>query len=79
MELKDFDRITLAPGESKAVSFRLTPYQLSLLDDQMDRVLEPGVFRISVGGKSPEYVAADNIKNSVGYKNSADGLSTEIN
>jgi len=79
MELKDFDRIKLAPGESKAVSFRLTPYQISLLDDQMDRVVEPGIFKISVGGKSPEYVAANNIKNSVGYKSSADGLSTEIN
>jgi beta-glucosidase len=79
MELKDFDRITLAPGEAKAVSFRLTPYQISLLDDQMDRAVEPGIFKISVGGKSPEYVAANNIKNSVGYKSSTDGLSAEIN
>jgi beta-glucosidase len=45
----------------------------------MDRVVEPGVFKISIGGKSPEYTAADDIKNSVGYKSPADGLSTEIN
>jgi len=42
-------------------------------------VVEPGIFKISVGGKSPEYVAANNIKNSVGYKSPADGLSIEIN
>jgi beta-glucosidase len=78
MELKDFERITLEPGESKKVSFTLTPYQLSLLNDQMDRVVEPGTFKIMVGGKSPDYIAADNIKNSVGFKNSSNGVNGEI-
>lgn len=40
MELKDFDRIYLQPGESKTVSFELTPYDISLLNDHMDRVVE---------------------------------------
>jgi beta-glucosidase len=75
MELKDFTRITLAPGESKEVNFKLTPYQLSLLNDQMDRKVEPGEFKILAGGHSPSFVAADKIKDSVGFKSQQDGVS----
>lgn len=67
-ELKDFNRIHLEPGKSQTVQFELTPYQISLLNDQMDRVVEKGEFKILVGGVSPEYVAKDRIKDSVGYK-----------
>jgi beta-glucosidase len=74
MELKDFDRIRLAPGETKTVSFTLTPYQLSLLNEQMDRVVEPGDFKIAVGGKSPSYRAGDRIKDNLQYKSDAEGL-----
>ncbi|WP_081804959.1 glycoside hydrolase family 3 C-terminal domain-containing protein [Draconibacterium orientale] len=79
MELKDFDRIQLAAGESREIQFKLTPYQLSLLDENMDRVVESGQFKILLGGKSPEYVAADRIKDSVGFETSADGVSTMLN
>lgn len=75
MELKDFTRIHLKPGESKVVNFELTPYQISLLNDHMDRVVEKGEFKISVGGTSPQYVAKDKIKDSVGYKDSKSGVS----
>ncbi len=75
MELKDFTRIHLAPGESEEVQFRLTPYQLSLLNDQMDRVVEPGEFRILVGGHSPSFVAGDKIKDSVNFRTAEDGVS----
>lgn len=73
-ELKDFARISLQPGESKNISFELTPYDLSLLNDRMDRVVEKGEFKIMVGGVSPEYVANDEIKHSVNYKNTAQGV-----
>jgi len=79
MELKDFQRINLSPGESKEVNFTLTPYQLSLLDDNMDRVVEPGEFRIMVGGKSPSFKAGDKIKNSVGYASPVEGLISTLN
>jgi beta-glucosidase len=79
MELKDFDRITLASGETRKVSFNLTPYQISLLNDQMDRVVETGEFKILVGGKSPSYKAGDRIKDSVGYLSDNEGLSETIN
>lgn len=78
MELKDFARITLQPGASQNVSFTLTPYQLSLLNDRMDRVVEKGEFKILVGGKSPSYIATDKIKDSVGFEKAADGVGTSI-
>ncbi|WP_294587110.1 glycoside hydrolase family 3 C-terminal domain-containing protein [uncultured Bacteroides sp.] len=74
-ELKDFTRIHLEPGQSQTVKFELTPYQISLLNDQMDRVVEKGEFKILVGGVSPEYRANDRIKDSVGYKDKKLGVS----
>lgn len=74
-ELKDFTRIHLEPGQSQTVRFELTPYQISLLNDQMDRVVEKGEFKILVGGVSPEYRANDRIKDSVGYKDKKSGVS----
>lgn len=35
----------------------MTPYDISLLNDRMDRVVEKGEFKIMVGGMSPDYVA----------------------
>jgi beta-glucosidase len=78
MELKDFQRIHLNAGESREVTFTLTPYQLSLLNDNMDRVVESGQFRIMVGGRSPEYTAADRIKNSVGYRDASEGVNDSL-
>jgi beta-glucosidase len=79
MELKDFARVSLNPGETKEVSFTLTPYDISVLNDKMDRVVEPGDFKILVGGKSPSYKANDRIKDSVGFETVADGVSTTVN
>ena len=78
MELKDFTRVHLAPGESRQVAFELTPYQFSLLNEQMDRVVEPGEFKICLGGMSPGYIAADRIKHSVGYDSPAQGVSAML-
>ena len=78
MELKDFTRVSLKQGEAKTVSFELTPYQISLLNDHMDRVVEKGEFKICVGGTSPQYVAKDKIKDSVGYKDGKSGVSAML-
>jgi beta-glucosidase len=58
MELKDFKRITLAPGESKTVNFVITPDKLSFLDLNMNRTVEPGWFDIMVGTSSVKYQKA---------------------
>ena len=58
MELKDFKRISLAPGESKTVEFVITPDKLSFLDVNMKTVVEPGWFDIMVGTSSVKYETA---------------------
>ncbi len=58
-QLEGFDRISLQPGESKRVSFVLQPRQLSLINDKDQRVIEPGYFTVSMGGKQPGFTGRD--------------------
>jgi beta-glucosidase len=58
MQLKGFRRIRLKPGEKKTVEFKLTPDLLSILDLNMVRVVEPGVFDLMVGPSSAETTSA---------------------
>jgi beta-glucosidase len=51
-ELKGFTRIHLRPGETKNVQFSITPDKLSFLNEDMNRVVEPGTFGIMVGPSS---------------------------
>ena len=51
-ELKKFDRITLKAGESKRITFTLTPEHLRYYNLEMERVVEPGTFKVMVGGSS---------------------------
>jgi len=50
--LKGFQRITLKPGEKKTVEFSVTPESLSMLDADMHKVVEPGVFELMLGPDS---------------------------
>ncbi|MEY2393859.1 MAG: beta-glucosidase, partial [Acidobacteriaceae bacterium] len=54
MELKGFQRITLKPGEKKTVEFSITPDTLSMLNVDMHKVVEPGLFEIMVGPSSDQ-------------------------
>jgi len=54
MELKGFQRVTLKPGEKKTVEFAITPETLSMLDENMHKVVEPGVFELMVGSSSAQ-------------------------
>lgn len=56
MELKEFLRISLDPGETKTVEFRLGPEALSFLNRDMRMVVEPGTFKIMVGGNSVDLI-----------------------
>lgn len=51
-ELKGFQRITLAPGESKAVTFTLGFDDLAFYNVDLRRVVEPGAFDVWLGGSS---------------------------
>ncbi len=55
-ELKGFERIALAPGETRTVRFAITPEALSFLNQDMSRVVEPGEFEIMAGGSSATVV-----------------------
>ncbi|WP_231756850.1 beta-glucosidase BglX [Microbulbifer elongatus] len=47
-ELKGFERITLAPGESQRVQFTVAASDLAFHNAQMEQVIEPGEFRVWV-------------------------------
>ena len=49
MELKGFARVGLEPGQKKTVVFRLTPELLSLYDRNLERIVEPGQFKVMIG------------------------------
>lgn len=44
-----FKSVSLAPGETKELSFPVQAKELSMLDKEMKRVVEPGDFRLMVG------------------------------
>ena len=46
--------MSLKPGEKTTVEFTLTPDALSILDINMNRVVEPGTFDIMVGSSSAQ-------------------------
>ena len=53
-ELRGFKRIYLEPQESKSIEFTITPRQLALINEEGRCVLEPGEFKIYVGGQQPD-------------------------
>jgi beta-glucosidase len=53
-QLRGFERITLAPGETKTVKFTLHPDDLALLDKNMKWVVEPGAFEVRIGSSSED-------------------------
>lgn len=54
-QLEGFKRISLNPGQSEVVEFTLQPRQLSMINDKDTRVIEPGWFTVSIGGKQPGF------------------------
>lgn len=57
-ELKGFERITLKAGESKNVTFIITPEMLKFYNYDLKYVLEPGDFSIMVGPNSRDLKTA---------------------
>jgi hypothetical protein len=80
IELQGIKRISLHAGEMGTVTFDLTPYQLSLLDANMIRRVEPGKFRIHIGGVSPDVLKEINQdrKAKIGFFDPKHGISGEF-
>lgn len=53
-ELKGFQRVRLNPGESRLVSFSLHTDDLAFHNRDLERVTEPGLFHVWVGGGGDE-------------------------
>ena len=51
-ELKGFELVELKKGETKTVSFILTDKELGFYDNEGNYLVEPGTFKIMVGGSS---------------------------
>ena len=52
MELKAFRRVSFKPGETREISFDLSRDELSMLNAQMESVVEPGEIKIMIGRSS---------------------------
>lgn len=57
-ELKGFEKIELNPGESKTVSFKITPETLKFYNYDLKYVFEPGDFMVMIGGNSRDVKSA---------------------
>ena len=53
-QLRGFERIHLQPGETREVTFHITPEDLQLLDRNMNWTVEPGKFIFMVGASSQD-------------------------
>jgi beta-glucosidase len=58
-ELKGFEKISLEPGEKKNVKFIISPNDLAFYDINMNYTVEPGDFKVFVGGNSVDVLEAD--------------------
>ncbi|NUM33790.1 MAG: beta-glucosidase BglX [Candidatus Brocadiae bacterium] len=58
-ELKGFEKILLQSGESREVSFFLTPEDMSFYDKNMKLTIEAGTFTVMVGGDSENLMKAE--------------------
>ncbi len=54
-----FERVKLGVGESKKINFVITPEMMQIVNNEGERVLEPGRFQIFVGGSVPTGRALD--------------------
>lgn len=51
-ELKDFVKVKLNPGESRQLTFTLTPEKLAFFKEKQGWTTEPGDFKVMIGGSS---------------------------
>ena len=53
-QLRGFERVTLAPGEVRELTFTLDQEDFSLLDAGLARAIEAGMYTVMVGGSSAD-------------------------
>ena len=60
--LRGFERVSLNPGETKQMTFELTPEDLQLLDRNMQWTVEPGEFEFMIGASSKDIKLRKTVK-----------------
>jgi beta-glucosidase len=58
IELKQFERVVLHPGETREVKFAITRAQLASLRPNMRYAVNPGTYSVAVGPNSTELMEA---------------------
>ncbi len=58
-ELRGFRRVTLGAGESTTVTFPLTRDALAFYGPEMKKIVEPGLFKVFVGGNSVQTLTGE--------------------
>jgi len=53
--LAGIERVHLKPGERRVINFTIEPRQLAVITDDGRQVVEPGEFKVTIGGKQPGF------------------------
>ena len=59
-QLKAFKKLELQPGEQQALKFTLRPEDLSFIGLNMQRIVEPGEFKLMVGEETAQFTVLPN-------------------
>ncbi|MCP3929738.1 MAG: beta-glucosidase [Bacteroidetes bacterium] len=62
IELKGFEKLELAPAETRTIKFTLGPKELSLWNGEMEKLVEPGKFSIMIGKSSKNIVLQETLE-----------------
>jgi beta-glucosidase len=57
-DLRGFQKVRLQPGETKEVTFRITPEDLKFYNGKLEHDWEPGEFIVRIGGNSSQLKSA---------------------
>ncbi len=61
-ELKDFKKVMLQPGETKTITFTIDKEKLAFYNEQLERITQPGEFRLMIGSASDDIRLQDSFE-----------------
>ena len=61
-ELKGFEKVMLQPGETKNITFTIDKEKLAFYNDQLERITQPGEFRVMIGSASDDIRLQDSFE-----------------
>lgn len=76
-QLREFERVTLDPGQTKTVTLTIRPQDLMLLDRDMQWRVAPGTVEVMIGSAADHIVLRDLLEVKAGDRSSPFGLSTQ--